>query len=114
MSGDTLSVSINDSGDSTELTVTIGDIVLEEDNELLMLIDLESEEELLEDGVTPYQEGQASFNAGIVLTEGYPTLQEFTASADFQAFLENLQTNFAAQVTTDTSSRCSVIGIWKF
>ena len=102
LSGDTLSVSINDSGDSTELTVTVGDIVLEEDNELLMLIDLESEEELLEDGVTPYQEGQASFNAGIVLTEGYPTLQEFTASEDFQAFLENLQTNFAAQVTTDT------------
>ncbi len=102
LTGDSLTVTVNTSADSTEATITFGDIILKGDNEFLMLVDLESEEQTLPDNVTTYGEGSASFNAGIILSQDYPTLQEFTASEDFQSFLDNLQSNFASQVNTDT------------
>ena len=102
LTGESLSISVNTSGDSTEATITFTDVIFKADNEFLMLVDLESEEQTLPDNVTTYGEGSASFNAGIVLSQDYPTLQEFTASEDFQSFLDNLQSNFASQVNTDT------------
>jgi len=97
LAADSLTTSINTSGDSTEYTITFTNIVFSKDNELVMNIELQSPSGsyLNQD----YGNGTASFTAGVVLTDTYSGLSSFLSSDDWATFIGTMTANFASIAT---------------
>ena len=112
---DTKLVSQGQEGDNVSYTLSVSDtkfdidfstVELKKGHSFLFTIDLSSASA----GTPPndYFSGSATVTGGIVLTESYSSLYNFSISVDFVGFLETISSIFASIVETDSPNNAII------